>query len=180
MEMQKEKLLKDDEIGLWIENYEYLFSDFDPRPISQRGLSEDFIDEVKKASIVKDYDSLELKFLVLKKNRNEDKEFIIKKRLKSYFRKHAFEFKKEYYNIIKQGSWFTFFGIIFMVLTTFFLVHNSDSNYLVTFLSVLLEPAGWFLFWEGLDLLIFESKRKKPNMKFYKKMFNVRITFMDY
>jgi hypothetical protein len=180
MNIQKEKLLRNDEIGLWIENYEYIFSDFDPRPISQRGLSEDFIEEVKKASIVKDYDSLELKFLVSKKNRNYGEESIIKKRLKGYFRKHAMEFRDEYKKLLRQGSWFVFFGIIFMFITTFFLVHNSGSNYVWTFLAVLLEPAGWFLFWEGLDLLIFESKKKKPNMKFYVKMSNAKITFMDY
>jgi hypothetical protein len=180
MDTQKEKLLRDDEIGLWIENYEYIFSDFDPRPISQRGLSEDFIEEVKKASIVKDYDSLELKFLVSSKKRNHNEEFIIKKRLKGYFRKHALEFREEYKKLIRQGSLFILFGIIFMVITTFFLINNEASNYIITFLAVLLEPAGWFLFWEGLDLVIFESKKKKPNKEFYTKMANARITFVDY
>lgn len=180
METQKEKLLKDDEIGLWINDYDYIFSDFDPRPLSQRGLSEDFLNEAKKACLVKSSEDLELKFLVSKKQRNYNEESTIKKRLKEHFKKHALVFKNEYKKIMKQGIWFILTGIIFMVITTFFLIRNVSANYLLTFLAVLLEPAGWFLFWEGLDLVIFESKKKKPDMVFYKKMSKARITFMDY
>ena len=180
METQKEKLLKEDEIGLWIEDYDYIFSDFDPRPLSQRGLSEDFLNEAKKACLVKSSEDLELKFLVSRKQRNYNEETVIKKRLKEYFKKHALEFKNEYKKIMNQGIYFILAGIIFMVITTFFLVNNSSSNYLLTFLAVLLEPAGWFLFWEGLDLVIFKSKERRPNMEFYRKMSKARINFVDY
>jgi len=34
---------------------------------------------------------------------------------------------------------------------------------------ILTEPAGWFFFWEGLNLTLFEPKRIKPDLEFYRK-----------
>ena len=48
------------------------------------------------------------------------------------------------------------------------------------FLFVLLEPGGWFCFWEGLNQVIFEPKTKKHELDFYKKMANSRINFLSY
>ena len=37
------------EISFWLDSYDDLFSDFDPRPYAQKGFSEDFLDEAKRA-----------------------------------------------------------------------------------------------------------------------------------
>ena len=35
-------------IFLWLDDFDDIFSDFDPRPYSARELSDDFLDEVRK------------------------------------------------------------------------------------------------------------------------------------
>ena len=48
--LEQTALLKKSEISLSLDNYDDIFSDFDPRPFSQRALSDDFLIEAKKAS----------------------------------------------------------------------------------------------------------------------------------
>jgi len=50
----------------------------------------------------------------------------------------------------------------------------------MTFLVILLEPGGWFLFWEGLNLIIFETKEETPDFSFYEKMSKCSINFSSY
>lgn len=45
---ETEKILEMSEISIWLDNYDDIFSDFDPRPYSQRSLSDDFLAEAKK------------------------------------------------------------------------------------------------------------------------------------
>ena len=42
------ELLEKTQISLWLDDYADIFSDFDPRPFSQRALSDDFLNEAKK------------------------------------------------------------------------------------------------------------------------------------
>ena len=63
-EMHKKKLLQLSEISLIIDTYDDIFSDFDPRPYSQRALSDDFLLEARKASKDKVSGTFELNFLV--------------------------------------------------------------------------------------------------------------------
>jgi hypothetical protein len=42
--------LREGNISLVIESYNALFSDFDPRTSSERGISDDFLSEVKRAA----------------------------------------------------------------------------------------------------------------------------------
>ena len=174
------ELLKKSEISLWINHYDYIFSDFDHRPYSERSLSDDFISEAKRAARDKASGQIELKFLVPKNIREVFTEKTIKSRLKDHFKKHTAEKLKEYKKVIFQGLSFILMGIIFMALTTFILIRQAYSSSLITFLSVLFEPAGWFLFWEGLNLMIFETKRKSPDLEFYEKMSEADINFSDY
>src|SRR3989344_3166220 len=85
---ETEKLLQMPGISIWINNYNDIFSSFDPRPYSQKALSDDFLSEIKKASLDKDKGNVELRFLIKKSERNPMEEYIIKKRLRHHFHKH--------------------------------------------------------------------------------------------
>lgn len=173
-----EKDFNDSEIPLWLDDYNDLFSDFDPRSYSHRALSQDFLEEVKRASRDKPK-KVRLGLLVPRAKRNLKEEFVIKKRLREHFMKHFLGSKKEHNKIVREGILFLTLGIAFMVLTTYILIRGNLNNFL-TFLSVFLEPGGWFLFWEGLYLIIFESRKRHPDLKFYKKMSRVKTEFRSY
>lgn len=70
LEEEKEKLLKLSEICLILDTYDDIFSDFDPRPYDERGLSDDFLSEARKAVKKKPSETIELKFLIPANKRN--------------------------------------------------------------------------------------------------------------
>ncbi|MCX6749541.1 MAG: hypothetical protein NTW17_02225 [Candidatus Pacearchaeota archaeon] len=165
------------EVRFAIQTYHDIFSDFDPRPLAQRGLSEDFLSEAKRAAIVKEAEKIDFIFMVPKKERNLNEEGKIESRLREYFRKHFGILQKEKNKVLKQGIIFTIIGTILMLFATFLLFKFKNTNLIASFFTVLLEPGGWFLFWEGLHQIVFESKRSDPNIEFHKKMCNARIRF---
>lgn len=177
---KKEKLLRMSEISLWLDHYDDIFSDFDPRPYSQRALSDDFLLEIKRASRDKTSGQIELKFLVKAEMRNKKQENLIRRRLKEHFKKHHTILQEEVKTVRNKGVYFTIFGILVMIAATFLLSWFEDKRILTNFLIILLEPAGWFLFWEGLNQIVFETKSVKPDLEFYEKMSRSEITFLSY
>jgi hypothetical protein len=178
---EKHELLKMSEISLWLDGYDDIFSDFDPRPYSQRGLSVDFLDEAKRAAVrMATSGSFQLKFLVPISQRNIAHENTIKKRLREYFKRHHDILEKEIVGIIHKGVIFAIIGLVLMFLGSLILFKYPQKTLFIDFLIILLQPAGWFFFWEGLGLIIFESKERKPEMEFYDKMNKAEIKFMSY
>ena len=177
---ETQRLLQLSKISLLLDSYDDIFSDFDPRAYSQRALSDDFLSEAKRASRDRASGTIELRFLVPVTIRNPNNELIIKKRLREHFRKHYALIKNEIDTVIKQGITFIISGILIMLITTFILLRQNQRNFLMSFFVVLLEPAGWFLFWEGLELIIFKSKIKKPDLDFNEKMAKCEMTFLSY
>ena len=175
----KQKLLELSKISLWVDNYNDIFSDFDSRSYEQRALSDDFLLEAKKASRDKVSGTIELNLLVPKRKRNSHHKLTIKKRLRDHFKKYHAHFKKEINKVIQQGAAFLVLGTILMLISTFILFEHSNSSLILDFLVVILQPAGWFLFWEGLNLIIFESKHKRPELDFYRKMSSCEVHFMS-
>ena len=176
----KWRTLKMSEIGLALGNYDDIFSDFDPRPYSERALSDDFLLEAKKASKEKASGTIELKFLVPKDKRSIEHESTIKKRLREHFRKHHSIMHNEVRKIVQGGISFVIAGIILMFIATLIMFKYSDKTILTNFLIILMEPGGWFFFWEGLGQIIFEAKNKKPDLEFYEKMSRCEISFFSY
>jgi len=175
----EKKLRKMSSVSLWLDGYDDLFSDFDLRPTSQRALSDDFLYEAKKASKDKVSGKIELNLLLEAKKRNRYVENIIKKRLRQHFNKHHALLHKEANEIIKKGVSFVSLGVILMFIASFILFKYPERTFFSSFLIVLLEPGGWFLFWEGMDLIFFESKRKESDLKFYEKMSKCEINFLS-
>ncbi len=179
--VRDEKLLEEGEVSLVIEDYDEIFSDFDPRPFSHRALSVDFLDEARRATREIGEGKFELRFMLPSSKKNSEKEKLVRNRLKEHFKKHAGMLEKEHSKVIMQGIAFLFFGLIFMFSAAYIIFHYSESLSLMKeFVIVLLEPGGWFLFWEGLDLIIFEAKKKKPDLTFYRKMVKAEVEFIKY
>ena len=162
------------EIFLRLENYSDIFSDFDVRPYSKRALSSDFLDEVKRASNDKYDTGIELVLYVPEEKRDQAQESVIAERLKAHFKKHFLLLRKEKRKILLLGTLMTVLGVISMILATRILFEDPTQSVWLSFLVVFLEPAAWFLLWEGIDQILFSSKNVEPELSFYRKMANER------
>jgi hypothetical protein len=176
---KKELLGSHPDISLWLDDYNDIFSGFDPRDNSVRALSVDFLEEAKRAATDKS-EGLELNLLIPKNKRDWQKEQVIEHRLKNHFERHHTILKKEAKSLIKNGTLFVLAGVIIMAIAAYILVHYENKTTVVSFLIILLEPAGWFFFWEGLDIIIFKPKEKKSELEFYKKLSHAKINFNSY
>lgn len=163
-------------ISLWLDSYDDIFSDFDPRLFSERNISDDFLDEIKKVSAENELSVNEIKLLLPAKNRNQDIELLIIKRLRAFFNAtyHYHLIKKN--NERKRGFIFIFIGIIMMTLASV-ISSNRTSNLLMNSLLMFVEPSGWFLVWSGMDFLIQISKKEKIELDFYEKILKSKIVF---
>lgn len=166
-----------EDIPLILDSYEDIFSDFDPRPYSEKALSNDFLLECKKASVDKK-ERINLKLFVPKQKRNSLDEVKIKKRMMEHFRKHLRMKKGEISKIKLHGFNWLVVGSFMMLIAAFLL--NYKGPFWFNLLITLVQPAGWFFMWEGLGKIFITSKEKIPDYIFYKKMSNVRISFLNY
>lgn len=175
--IEKNNDIRKANVSLILDSYDDLFSDFDPRDYSEKGLSVDFVDECKRA--VRDKEKgTELNLLVPSDKRNNVEEILIKKRIKDHFTKRFNEQKKEVRRIKTVGlAWF-FSGVIVSIIAALFLVNHE--SFWAKFLIILLEPASWFFFWEGLYKVFITSKEEMPEYEFDAKMAEAKVTFSGY
>jgi len=163
-----------EEIRLKLNSYEDIFSDFDPRPYKEKALSDDFLMEIKRAS--RDKINVELKLILSKNKRKSKEELFIVRRLREHFKKHYAIHKKEMQYTFRKGAKFAFFGMIAMTIATLIQYYNGKTLWSI-FLFVILDPAGWFLFWEGLHHMVIDSRAKSHDHEFYEKMSRAKIKF---
>jgi hypothetical protein len=165
------------EIPLILESYEDIFSDFDPRDYEKKALSEDFLNECKKASFDKE-NKIILKLFTPRNKRDSHIENDIKKRLKEHFNKHFIEKKEELKKLKKEGIFWFILGCLLIIITSFPIQENI--SFLIRVLLNIAHPAGWFFLWEGLGKILLTSKEKKPTFNFYKKMSKCSVEFSYY
>ncbi len=170
------------EISLRLEQYNDIYSDFDIRPYSKRSLSIDFLNEIKRASLDKNGGGIKLVLYALDKDRNESLEAAIRERLTEHFKKHHKLLIKEKWEVLRLGIGMMVLGIISMIAATLIVAKDPTDNLYMSFMVVFLEPAAWFLLWEGMDQIIFTSKNIYPDLNFYRKMSDShgRISFESY
>jgi|SRR3989344_4524680 len=163
-------------IPLILNSYDDIFSDFDPRGFNERALSDDFLQEAKRAARDKD-GKIELILMIPKAKRSSGDEFKIKKRLNAHFIHHFSEEERKVKRIKTEGILWFFIGGVLMFLAA--LLYQKEG-FIFIFLEILLTPAGWFMFWEGLDKVFITARESEPEYRFYKKMINADIMFESY
>ena len=174
----KQHLLSKAQISILLKSYNDIFSNFDPRPFGQRALSDDFLSEIKRASLDKQ-GALETNFLIPKNERNSEHEVVIKKRLRDHFKRHSVILEKEISSIRRRGIFMASLGVFFIMIAGYLLSLSSHKLF-VQFMIVVLEPAGWFTAWTGLDEIYYTTRQKKPDLEFYHKMTQSEIVFHPY
>ena len=179
MQQAPKPIVPEDNISLRLTNYNDIFSSFDPRPYSERSLSVDFLAEAKRASVDKPSGRIELRIMVPQSARKPEDEKVIARRLRAHFERHRKIIAERHRKTVNMGIKFTLSGVAMMFLAAFLLFEFMESSLLLNFLVILFEPAGWFLFWEGLDQVVFESKKIGPELNFYSRMAKSSINFMS-
>jgi len=165
-------------ISLWLDDYENFFSDFDPRPFSQRSLSDDFLYEAKKVTHeIKQ--AFNVTFLVPHNKRNKTMEKVIMTRLHAHFKKHDDRLEKENSLVKKKGILLALFGTLVMGLSVLTL-DMQDAFHFMKYLPVMLDPSGWFCVWYGLDHIFYISKQNASELEFNKKMARAEYKFDAY
>jgi hypothetical protein len=180
LEKEIGEILTKTEVSLILDTYDDIFSDFDPRPYSIRGLSDDFIVEAKKALKETKPGEFELKFLIPEAQRRPGQEPLIKKRLKEYSKNQLTTLEKETKTIRRNGLKRVAIGMVLMVSAGLLYTLELGISNWVHLLVIPVEPAGWFFVWEGFERIFNYTKEKKPDMEFYKKLNKAEITFITF
>ena len=165
-------------VSLWLDNYDDIFSDFDPRPYGQRALSEDFLAEARRAVRDRHDEVPELRFLVPAAVRLVDDETIIRRRLRDHFRKHADRLRRKRGRMVWASLGVAAAGFALMTAST--LLRRQSETIGRTVLHVFMEPAGWFAVWFGLDQLFYGTREIAREQAFYRKMARAEVVFTAY
>lgn len=167
------------EVVLWIDTYNDLFSDFDPRPFAERRVSEDFILQIRHALKEVPNTLRVLKLLVPAKVRVSEDEIVIRKKLATYFLHQQRQLEQTNREVKRKGFYFLFGGLMFMLVASYLKEVRLD-NFYITFLLTVLEPGGWFLLWTGFDHFMTFSRNRLQDMAFFNRVANVHVEFGSY
>jgi hypothetical protein len=174
----RQKLLDLSNVSLTLLTYNDIFSSFDPRPYSQKALSQDLLAEMKRATRETSSGQIELSFILPRDKRNWEHEVIIKRRLREHFKKHYVQLVNEVRRLKTRGIGMAFLGVV-MIFVASLLFSLDTSNILIHFIRILLEPAGWFTAWTGLEDMYYTGRELKKDLDFYERMSNAGVQFIS-
>lgn len=168
-ELVQEKLR---EITITLDNYDDIFSDFDPRAYEERELSEDFLKEIQRRYMEDRKGRFEVHFTIPSMERDVKEELLIKKRLREHFAFMAKEEEEAIKNTKMRGYAYLLIGAAVLLANVFALFVLNESSVVYQILSIMLVPAGWYGMFTGIGKVIdepFDSvERKKVHEKFEK------------
>jgi len=164
------------EIRIWIDTYEDIFSDFDPRHYSERNISDDFLEELKKVAREHNYKVNILRLLVPEKIRQPENEMIIMKRLHDYFMDNYNRYRLRRRSYRKKSAAYLAIGMLLILAAGYF--SFLKIKYPIMHIPfVILEPGGWFLTWTGFEHIIRSTEKAMPELIFYTKLSRSKIAF---
>lgn len=165
------------ELSLWLDSYDDIYSDFDSRNYLKRRFSEDFLHELHNALKHKKESVNDMLLLLPKEGRNTATEQIIVDSLQDFFKDQysyiAAKCRKKLYN----GLWLIVSGVVIMSGNLFIGYKMPDKTLPLIALKVLLEPSGWFLIWAAFDFLFYGYKDLLKEKRFYGQLSEIKIHF---
>ncbi|MFA5108826.1 MAG: hypothetical protein WC492_04845 [Candidatus Micrarchaeia archaeon] len=177
-EQKIEPLRKIYEMGFWLDDYDEIFSDFDPRTYSKRQLSEDFLAELKRRYKETPTGGFEVSLYLPKGIRDVKIESAAKKKIREYFANEMKRLEEKSSQRKKTGLMYLAAGMIILSLHAM-LVWSSSASKLVEIIGFILVPAGWFSVWTSIENLVQESAEIKGQKEYYAQMSKCNYLFVD-
>jgi hypothetical protein len=169
------------EITVAIDTLDDIFSDFDPRPLHQRALSEDFLKEIQKFYKESAMGKIIVVFLgpvglkeILEKNQLEK---MIIGHLHQEFRSRSQQATKAINGIRTTGVRFIIFGAILLITLTLLQIFQFFPQLGLKLGTELLMPLAWFGMWEGFSHLVETPYRLKEEVMMYDKLAKAQYSF---
>jgi len=165
------------EIAIAIDTWDDVFSDFDPRPLSERALSEDFIIELKQR--YRETNKGDFIVIICAPQALNDKksERMVAKRLKRHFLHRALLRKKANVRIRLRGVIFVLCGICFLSFLTLAAYYKIFSDLVLNIISIVVMPLGWFGIWEGFSKIVDITPAFLNEEVFYAKLAKAQYRF---
>ncbi len=167
------------EITIQLDNYDDIFSDFDPRPYHSRELSDDFVKEIRRRYLEDKRGRFEVRFTMPSSERDLKEEALIKKRLREHFASMTAREEDTVSSIRTRGYIYIVIGAIVLVADVFALFVLNESSVFYKILSVLLVPAGWYGMFEGMGKVIDQPNEALERKSVYEKFEKANYIFMS-
>lgn len=164
-----------------LDNYEDIFSDFDTRPFSERGLSDDFLKELAQRTLETPRGELEVLMVLPKTLRKEKDESTIKSRLRKHFNHELKRIGEK--RDAKRRHGYTYFALggVLLLLEAYLIEQaESISKLLFAFSQAFILPAGWFLAYTGLEKILQPYGEDAADYEFYRKLQGAGYRFTSY
>jgi hypothetical protein len=165
------------EIAIVIDTWDDIFSDFDPRPLNERTLSGDFMDELKKRYLETPRGNMQIIIYAPVGLKDEKSEQMVVRRLKTHFKYMALEAKRVIVQVRVRGTIFLcvgFAALAFLTLATYVQFMSPITRAVV---EIPLMPLGWFGMWEGFSKLVDAMPRQVEKEDLYDKLSKARYDF---
>ncbi len=161
----------------WLDQYQEMFSDFDPAPFERRMISQDFIGAVTRRFPEGSEEDICLRISVPKSKRSTKTEAVIVRRLKTYFRKMADRHNESLRADQKRGAIYFIAGC--SLLLAFVWVGLNMESFISQLLGVVFLPLGWFGIWEGTNRILSAPERYQKKLRLYKKLAEAKYEFFS-
>lgn len=168
------------ELSLWLDSYDDIYSDFDARTLLKRRVSEDFIHELEMAYKRKEENTDLLLLQVPASLSNGTDEKLITERLKSYFNREYDLGLQILKRNTKRNIFFFCISILIMSLNIIISLCAVNTRDVLSQVRILLEPAGWFFFWNSLEYFFYRRQAEVYKTRFWNTVAGWKILFKSY
>lgn len=166
------------DISIVLDNYDDIFSDFDPRPYGQRELSEDFLKELSRRYTEDSRGNFEVRFFIPSYERDPKVEGIIKKRLKAHFAREEKRVGHEMASIRNRGLVYITFGVILLLGETLTSVY-FENPLLTAVAGIFALPLGWFGVWTGVERILDIGPKARGQLEAFAKFVHCNYIFIS-
>lgn len=165
------------EISIAIDSWDDVFSDFDPSPLAERVLSEDFLFELKKRYRETQRGNFVITIYAPASLKDESSERIVIRRLRQYFKYRYLSLTKNVRSLRAKGGLFIFLGIMALGGMTLVTYAKVLSELTLELVGIILVPLGWFGIWEGFSKMIDPAPKLTDEKEIFDKLSKAVIKF---
>jgi len=173
----KQRLDDINAISIAIDTYDDIFSDFDPRDISQRDLSEDFIIELTRRHRQDIKGKYDVVLVAPRSIEDPAAEKKIISRLNRYFHQKHRRYARSIKELRVRGSIYIVLGMALLSMLALLTYYKKLDTLTLEIMGIVFMPLGWFGIWEGFSKIIDLPFRLESNTQAYKKLSKAAYKF---